>query len=230
MLPSAILSADDDQGKPTKAMIDLALRAARSAMEIDLAELSRRLPAPPFWPDVWPGEHYKLLAGFVEVLQPRRVVEIGTATGLSALALKKYLPSNARLTTFDIIPWREYPGRVLNSADFADGRLEQIVADLTKPEMARQHAALLQEADLLFVDAAKDGNMEAVLLDNFSRIGLKPGAWLLFDDIRFQEMIAIWRCVWLPKLDLTSFGHWSGTGLVQWLGGGTWSNARSRLG
>ena len=223
MLPSAILSADDDPGRANRPMIELSLRVARAALDIDLSDLSRRLPAPPWWPEIWPGEHYKLLAGFVQVLQPRNVIEIGTATGLSALALKKFLPPNGRVTTFDIVPWREYPGRVLTPADFADGKLEQVVADLTKPEVARGHAKLLGDADLLFVDAAKDGRMEAVLLDHFAAIGLREGAWLVFDDIRLQEMIAIWRSVCLPKLDLTSFGHWSGTGLVQWSRGSTWS-------
>jgi hypothetical protein len=74
----------------------------------------------------------------------------------------------------------------------------------------------LSEADFLFVDAAKDSKMEAVLLDNFSTVGIKEGALLLFDDIRVVPMFPIWRRIALPKIDLTSFGHWSGTGLVRW--------------
>ena len=38
--------------------------------------------------------------------------------------------------------------------------------------------------------------------------------WLLLDDIRFLQMVNCWRSIASPKLDLTSFGHWSGTGLV----------------
>jgi hypothetical protein len=30
------------------------------------------------------------------------------------------------------------------------------------------------------------------------------------------NMIELWRNVQKPKLDLTSFGHWSGTGLIDW--------------
>jgi hypothetical protein len=40
----------------------------------------------------------------------------------------------------------------------------------------------------------------------------------MFDDIRFWNMLRIWRNVAAPKLDITSFGHWSGTGLVDWAG------------
>jgi hypothetical protein len=29
-------------------------------------------------------------------------------------------------------------------------------------------------------------------------------------------MLDIWYNLDKPKLDLTSFGHWSGTGLVEW--------------
>ena len=38
----------------------------------------------------------------------------------------------------------------------------------------------------------------------------------MFDDIRLLNMIEQWRALPRPKLDLTSFGHWSGTGLVDW--------------
>jgi hypothetical protein len=30
------------------------------------------------------------------------------------------------------------------------------------------------------------------------------------------NMLDIWYHLDKPKLDMTSFGHWSGTGLVQW--------------
>jgi hypothetical protein len=40
---------------------------------------------------------------------------------------------------------------------------------------------------------------------------------LVFDDTRVRNMLHTWRDVRRPKLDLTSFGHWSGTGLVHWV-------------
>ncbi|WP_341884141.1 hypothetical protein [Synechococcus sp. UW140] len=38
--------------------------------------------------------------------------------------------------------------------------------------------------------------------------------WLLLDDIHLLPMVECWRSISSPKLDLTSFGHWSGTGIV----------------
>lgn len=224
--PTAAFSADDDPGKANAPLIDLALKAVGCAARTDLSDLSRRLTGPPYWPDVWPGEHYKLLAGLVEVLQPRLAVEIGTATGLSALALAKSMPRMARVVTFDIVPWRQYPGHVLTDADFQDGRLQQFTDDLTDPLVARRHATLLGQADLIFIDAAKDGKMEPALMMNLANVGLKEGALLVFDDIRMLTMLPLWRQIALPKLDLTSFGHWSGTGLALWFASVSWIGGR----
>ncbi|MDQ4041371.1 MAG: class I SAM-dependent methyltransferase, partial [Actinomycetota bacterium] len=136
-----------------------------------------------------------------------------TATGMSALAMLARLPNDSRLVTFDIVPWREYPGTVLRDDDFADRRLVQHVADLSEPAVAAEHVDVLKSADLVFVDAAKDGQQERVFLDLLARTA-ERGPIAVFDDIRQWKMLAIWREVQQPKLDLTSFGHWSGTGLV----------------
>ena len=222
-LESMVLSADDDPGKPTRELIDLALEAFRLAADADLSPLSERLKEPPNYPNVWPGEHYKLLAGLVQATSPKLVLELGTATGLSALALKRYLPAESRIITFDVVPWNRYPDHVLVDDDFKDGRLEQYLADLSNLKVAQAHAELLGEADLIFVDAAKDGEMEARFLDNFCAVGLKAGAVLIVDDIRMMNMISIWRQLAMAKLDVTSFGHWSGTGLVHWSATSRWS-------
>ena len=84
---------------------------------------------------------------------------------------------------------------------------------------AFKYAAVLREADMIFVDAAKDGYLEQRLLDHFAEIGLKDRALIVLDDIRFWQMLTIWRGITHPKLDLTSVGHWSGTGIVEWRSG-----------
>jgi len=33
-----------------------------------------------------------------------------------------------------------------------------------------------------------------------------------------MNMVGIWRRVTRPKFDITSFGHWSGSGLIDWNG------------
>jgi len=224
--PSMVFSLDDDTSQPSDFLISLALHAVQRAREISLHDLDVRLDearkdqgrSAAWHPSFWPGDHYRLLAGLAEVLQPRLVVEIGTGNGLSALSMKEHLPHGSQIATFDILGWREIrPFTYLKPSDFDDGTLIQYLDDLSKPEVFAKHELLLKRADMMFIDGPKDGMMERELLENFNRITFDARQLVMvFDDIRFWNMLGIWRKISFPKLDLTSFGHWSGTGLVEW--------------
>jgi hypothetical protein len=164
---------------------------------------------------LWAGEHYRL-AGLVEALRARRVVEIGTGTGLSALAMLSARPPEGRIVTFDIVPWHGYPGGVLRPEDFGVDRLEQRVVDLSESRNSDPHLAVLEDAELIFVDAAKDGETERRFLALFDALHFNREPVVVLDDIRVWTMLAIWGGVSRPKLDVSSFGHWSGTGLIDY--------------
>jgi predicted O-methyltransferase YrrM len=215
---SVLASLDDDPARPTDRLIELSLRAIDRARHADMSSITKRMAAPPYYPEVWPGEHYKLLAGLVAVQQPNRVVEIGTAQGWSALALQTNLPRGSELITFDIIPWTEMGNTAFRAADFELGNLRQMLGDLSDKAFFAECADLLSGCDLLFVDAPKDNIFEPKFLENLSTIQLPPNALVVFDDVRLWNMLKIWRDIKRPKLDLTSFGHWTGTGLVDWNG------------
>lgn len=215
---SIVSSIDDDPARPTQRLIDVSLDAIALARHVDLTWLSRRMSGPPYYPDVWPGEHYKFLAGLVLACRPTRVIEIGTAQGLGALSMKGSLPVRSELITLDLIPWTEYDESMLLPSDFEDGGLRQVLGDLSDRRFFDSFADTLSGCDLLFVDAPKNVYFERALLDNLSSISLPSNALVIFDDIRLWNMLQIWREVTKPKLDLTSFGHWSGTGLIDWNG------------
>jgi predicted O-methyltransferase YrrM len=214
---SLIVSTDDDT-PPSERLLDVALEAASEARGISLAHLSEREQGPLHLADSWPGIHYRFLAGLVKATAATEVIEIGTATGLSALAMLTELPANGRLTTFDIVPWDEYPGTTLRGTDFDDGRLVQIIDDLSDPQGANRHREQLRRADIIFIDAKHDGIQEQRFLDNFESIDFEKPPLLVFDDIRQWDMLAFWRSVTRSKLDVTSLASWSGTGLVDWAG------------
>lgn len=213
---SMVFSADDDPGRPSRALIELAQEAIRLAPDISMAALSGRMPEPPYFPDVWPGEVYKLLAALVLVRRPSLILDIGTGGGTSALAMRQTLPPGGRIVTFDVIGWRDYEGTLLRAEDVQDGRLTQSTDDVTRPEGFAKHLELFEAAELIDVDAAKDGVMEQRLLDLLGTVSQRASPLLVFDDIRLWPMPRIWRAIAHPKLDLTSFGHWTGTGLVEW--------------
>lgn len=214
----SVIASTDDDVQPSERLMALALQAIQRAATISMADLDRRVPSDAIdRPSFWPGGHYRLLAAFVDVLKPRCVVEVGTAQGMSALALKHCLPSDGQVVTFDLIPWQEYEGACVTAADFADRRLVQYTENLADAAVAHRHRALLSRAELIFLDAAKDGVTEPQLLANLREIPFVKPPLLLFDDIRVWNMLKVWREIPYPKLDLTSFGHWTGTGVVEWL-------------
>ena len=215
-----LYSEDDALSRPNVRLIDLSLAAIVRAREHtclnDVGErLANRFPFPDDIVSLWPGEHYKLLAGLVQVLRPTLIVEIGTAEGLSALSMVKYLSPDARIVTFDIVPWADYPRSCLTAADFQDGRLTQVIGDLGDRTVFERHQTLLEQADLVFIDAAKDGSLEQKLIANFETLSYQQKPVFVFDDIRLWNMLSVWRELRWPKLDLTSFGHWCGTGICE---------------
>ena len=118
-----------------------------------------------------------------------------------------------RVTTFDLIPWCSIPFSVLRQQDFGP-RLEQRLGDLADPGFFAENEDVLADADMVFVDAAKDGVFEYRFLPRL--LALRPARpqLVVLDDVRVLPMLNLWRELPLPKLDIASFGHWSGTGLI----------------
>lgn len=215
-LPSYILSLDDEKYPPTKRLIDLSLDTIKKASEIDLSTVKKRFKGDMSkYINVWPGEHYRLLAGFVCSLKPDLIIEIGTASGASSLAMKEFLKPSGKIISYDIIPWQDYPATGLIESDF-DKHFEQRVIDLTNFNKAKGQKEIFINADFIFVDASKDGKTEIALCNFFNSINFFNKPIILFDDIKFLTMIETWRKIKHPKLDITSFGHWSGSGIVEW--------------
>jgi predicted O-methyltransferase YrrM len=150
----------------------------------------------------------------LQQLQPQLVLDIGTYTGMSARVICDHSPACARIHSFDLLPWDSFASH-LNPADFQGQRLQQHLENLADSAVFQRFFPLLDQADLIFCDAPKDGLFEPAFLALLAAAPLSNRPrWLLLDDIRFLQMVDCWRSIASPKLDLTSFGHWSGTGLV----------------
>lgn len=214
---SIIASLDDDQStRMSDRLWDISIKSIQEAKTVDLSNICERSKYAPYYVEIWPGEHYKLLAAIVSIIKPKLVIEIGTFTGASALSMLKSLPSEGKLVSFDIMAWFEVPGTILTNEDFADGRLEQRLGDLADPLVFENNRELLKDADIIFVDGPKNINFEKGFLNNIEKLMFTKSPLFIFDDIRIWNMLTIWRTIKKPKVDLTSFGHWSGTGLVDW--------------
>jgi len=219
-LTTRVFSLDDEKFQPSQRLIDLTLDAVKALPGISIDEVNSRpgvhRALEPHRLLQWPGEHYKLLAAIVSVLKPRRVIEIGTFEGWSSLSMKQYLPQDGLITTFDIAAWNTFANSCLNDTDFADGRLIQVVEDLSKPDVVARNKHALEEADFVFVDGPHDGPTEYMMMENLNTLNFTEQPIFVFDDIKMHSMLKFWRDLRMPKLDITSFGHWSGTGISEW--------------
>jgi hypothetical protein len=206
------MSQDDDQASQQMVGDPLVMKAIAASIANPIVCTVDR-PDSCFY-NVFPGEHYRFLQGLVQELAPRSVVEIGTFTGMSARVILDAASRDCQLHTYDLVPWTAFPSH-LTEADFESGRLQQHLDDLANPGCFEAHLQRLNDAELIFCDGPKDGMFEYRFLQLLAGVKLsKQPRYLVLDDIRFLNMLALWRSIDVPKLDLTSFGHWSGTGLV----------------
>ena len=209
---SVISSVDDLHPGSNGFLIELLLDAARAATLIDLSPLAGRCQTPEdrLFVETWPGEHYRLLPALAKTLDATSVVEVGTYLGQGTLALAL---GAEKVITYDIAAWTAFPSTVLLDSDFETG-IEQRIGDLSDPEYFDSQLDTLMAADLIFVDGPKDGTFERIFGTRLYEAIAGTGKVVIWDDIRLLSMVDIWRKFDVYKLDATSFGHWSGTGLT----------------
>lgn len=212
----------DDTGMPSQRLIDLTKDAFDHTLKNNLESIrSSRIKTGKNHIELdqislFPGAHYRILNGIVRSLNPKRVVEIGTWTGISSLAILDGASSdNFKLTTFDIIPWNEIEHTALNQDDFGP-HFEQKLADLSNRDHFHQQKEIFQEADLIFIDGPKDGVFEYQLVEYFKELNFYNNPIIFFDDINQIEMLNLWHGINKPKFDITSLGQFTGTGLIDW--------------
>lgn len=216
--PSVIASVWDSDTRATPYLVDLSLRAAERARTLELDVFTGRESSEELFFTLWPGEHYRLLTALCQEVQAKTVIEIGTLTGTGTLSLLAGVAPEGDVHTFDILGWDSFDGTWLTKSDFEGGHITQHLDDLSDPESVAKHRALLEKADLIFLDGPKDHITEQKILDNFKTLSFEGRPLFVFDDILTLGMAPTWHGIQRPKLDITSFGHWTGTGIVDWCG------------
>jgi len=205
-------SNDDDPATLFNNLIERVCNWGETASELNLSA-DTNLPGANLY-NQYPGEHYRLLASIAKVEKPSLIVEIGTYTGMSSKVFLDFIDKDSKIITFDIIKWTEF-NSFLNQKDFDSGKIVQEISDLSVDENFMSYEGYLKKAELIFMDAPKNGSFEIKFLKNLSNLKFENrNRLLIIDDIRVPEMFEAWRAIDSPKLDATTFGHWSGTGIV----------------
>ena len=210
VIESRCLSQDDDKAVQSFDEYGLICQAITVAAGTDLSYIDN-----PF-ANAFPGDHYRLLAGLMTVLRPKRIIDIGTHYGTGTRVMLDFAPK-AKVDTFDVLQWSSFDTTYLQTEDFVGngGNLTQHISDLSDEKEFKKFSALLGQADFIMCDGPKDGKFEEKFYSLLSGINMEyKTRWLFLDDIRFLSELISWRRIQNKKIDLTSFGHFSGTGLV----------------
>jgi caffeoyl-CoA O-methyltransferase len=117
----------------------------------------------------------RVLAMFSKMIQPKRILEIGTYTGYSALCLAEGLTEEGKLITIDINEELESMVKRYIDASPYKNQISQLIGNAIKiiPEMNEQF-------DLVFIDADKENysNYYDLVFEK-----LQPGGYIIADNV-----------------------------------------------
>ena len=147
------------------------------------------------------NEHYRLLFHISwQIPNQSTIIDIGTSTGHSALALSAN--PNICVITYNICD------EVQNTHSFKeknniDIRIKNCLEDID----------ILLQSPFIMLDVFHDGIFEKQLIAKL--IKCNYNGIVLCDDIFLnKEMVEFWNWVPLKKADISEYGHWSGTGII----------------
>jgi hypothetical protein len=76
-------------------------------------------------------------------------------------------------------------------------------------------AGTISEAEFVLISGPADGKFESGILEQLAGVPFKKPPIVMLNDTRRWEMLRFCRDISYPKVDMTSFGRWTGTLLVE---------------
>ena len=125
----------------------------------------------------------QLLRFLVEMIQPKRILEIGTYTGYSAIALAQGLKTEGKLITIDVnVELEKMISNFILEAELSD-KIEQITGNALEII-----PTLTENFDLVFIDADKQNykNYLDLVLNK-----LNSGGYILTDNVLWSGKVTM---------------------------------------
>lgn len=98
-------------------------------------------------------EQGQFMALIVEMVQPKRILEIGTYTGYSSLAMGLAMPPDCRLTTCDIDP----KTTAIAQSYWTEAKLADRIELILRPGLDYMSELANESIDIIFLDGDKEG-------------------------------------------------------------------------
>lgn len=154
-------------------------------------------------------EPYRLLYYFANLFNDSIIIDLGTSNGGSAIALSHNKTN--QIFSFDIVD-RCQTSFLQNENNFENMPSFSNV-DFIVTEDFRKYLGIILKSPLIYLDIAHDGIWENILFELLIKYNYK-GIMILDDIHEFPELKKFWNNISIKKIDLTKYGHWSGTGLI----------------
>ncbi|MBC8555035.1 MAG: class I SAM-dependent methyltransferase [Candidatus Brocadiales bacterium] len=149
--------------------------------------------------------YYQWLALLVKNTKPKLILELGNSFGLSTLMMFSQLPETAQLISIDLINQLEFiPPHVFN-----DSRLKFYFGNDLNLNIFGNDVPV--GIDILFIDTDHTFAQISSEWEIYKHL-CNPGAIIVLDDIRMNDMSDFWNSLQYPKLELTEKCHHSGFG------------------
>jgi len=154
-------------------------------------------------------EHYRLLNAFSDMFHDEILMDIGTFKGLSALSLA--LNHQNKVITVNKEKRSNFLGKPIEDGFPIEVVTENILSVRDNEELADN----IKKSAVVLLDITHNGKDEQDFYEFLLEIEYK--GILIADDIylkRNGDMEGWWNSIKEKKFDLTEYGHWSGTGIV----------------
>lgn len=157
-------------------------------------------------------EHYRLLACISSQVEDADLFDIGTSSGHSALALS--FNHKNRVLTFNI---KDEMSVVQKKLKWKEQKITLFLENLWEADTMAKWEERLLAAPVLFIDVdPHNGRMEYDFYKWLKEKKYKGVA--LFDDIHVTSLMETYFWERVPdeyKMDVTTVGHFSGTGIIR---------------
>lgn len=147
-----------------------------------LKELNRQTHLRTFYPRMLSGNiQGKFLEMICRMLQPKRVLEIGTFTGYSAIAIAQALPKDGLMYTIEVNEEMESFIREYISKSGLEKKIKLLMGDALEII-----PTLEEEFDLVFIDADKEQYVDYYKL---AKTKLKKGGFIVADNVLWSGKV-----------------------------------------
>jgi predicted O-methyltransferase YrrM len=154
-------------------------------------------------------QEYRLYSYLSTFINGTIILDLGTSHGTSAVALSHN--NNNKVISYDIVDCITNKNHTIYQKDNIEFRIKNVLDDLTRD--------LLSKVKIIMIDIDHYGEMEKNIIDklaelNFSGIIILDDLFNHPDQIINESMKNLWDNIKYKKIDVTKYGHWSGTGIV----------------